>query len=84
MDEASGLDNFMNLKLDGIDVASTEGEDTLSSKLPPKGRLRFDYVATKRVPKEAKAQRHEVRTTLPLILASIAQHKSSSRNASRK
>ena len=61
MDEASGIDNFINLKLDGVEVAFTEGQDIQTWKLPAAGMLRFDYVATKRVPKEAKAQRHEVR-----------------------
>lgn len=60
MDEASGIDNFINLKLDGVEVAFTEGQDIQTWKLPAAGMLRFDYVATKRVPKEAKAQRHEV------------------------
>ena len=60
LDEASGLDNFMNLKLDGVEVAFAEGESISKWKLPPVGGLTFDYVATKRVPKEAKAQRQEV------------------------
>ena len=60
MDEASGMDNFINLKLDGVEVAFAEGQDILSWKPPLQGALHFDYVATKRVPKEAKAQRHEV------------------------
>ena len=61
MDEASGIDNFINLRLDGVEVAFSEGQDIRSWKPPREGLLRFDYVATKRVPKEAKAQRHEVR-----------------------
>ena len=60
MDEASGMDNFINLRLDGVEVAFSEGEDIRSWKPPSEGFLSFDYVATKRVPKEAKAQRHEV------------------------
>lgn len=61
MDEASGMDNFINLRLDGVEVAFFEEEDARSWRPPTVGFLSFDYVATKRVPKEAKAQRHEVR-----------------------
>ena len=57
MDEASGMDNFINVKCDGADVVC---DDLKAWKAPPRGRLTFDYVATKRVPKEAKAQREEV------------------------
>ena len=61
MDEASGIDNFINLKLDGAELVFAEGQDIQSWKPPTDpGVLRFDYVATKRVPKEAKAQRDEV------------------------
>jgi len=62
MDEASGIDNFINLKLDGVELAFKEGEDIQSwgAKPPPAGLLEFDYVSTKRVPKEAKPQREEV------------------------
>jgi len=60
MDEASGIDNFINLKLDGMEVTFSEGQDIQAWKPPPNGMLRFDYIATKRVPKEAKAQRQEV------------------------
>jgi Ran GTPase-activating protein (RanGAP) involved in mRNA processing and transport len=63
-DEASGIDNFINVKLDGTAVdlpLDPEGKPDIQKWTPPAtGVLLFDYVATKRVPKEAKPQRDEV------------------------
>ena len=60
MDEASGMDNFINLRLDGVEIAFCDAGDISSWNTPRSGVLSFDYVATKRVPKEAKPQRYEV------------------------
>jgi len=60
MDEASGIDNFINILYEGAPLKFAEGEDIQKWKVPASGLLMFDYVATKRVPKEAKAQRDEV------------------------
>ena len=64
MDEASGIDNFINVKLDGSAVdmpLDGEGKPDIQKWKPPeKGLLLFDYVSAKRVPKEAKPQRDEV------------------------
>jgi len=61
MDEASGMDNFINVRCDGRELPfEGEGNDIQAWKPPEAGVLSFDYVATKRVPKEAKAQRDEV------------------------
>jgi len=61
MDEASGMDNFINLKVDGAELTFGEGQDIQGWKAPPEAQMiTFDYVATKKVPKEAKAQREEV------------------------
>jgi Ran GTPase-activating protein (RanGAP) involved in mRNA processing and transport len=59
-DEASGLDNFLNVKCDGIPVVYAEGKDIQDWTPPSTGSLSFDYIATKRIPKEAKPQRDEV------------------------
>jgi len=58
-DEASGMDNFINIKFDGVAVKFEEGSDIQSWKPPESGTLAFDYVATKRVPGAAKKQREE-------------------------
>ena len=66
MDEASGIDNFINLRLNDEQLVFPEGEDLQTWKPPPISEqnpsniLKFDYVATKKVPKEAKPQRDEV------------------------
>ena len=60
MDEASGIDNFINVVCDGQAVDFGTDGDIQTWKAPAAGTLQFDYVATKRVPKEAKAQRDEV------------------------
>ena len=50
----------INLRLDGVELLFPEGEDIQQWKPPPTGVLRFDYVATKRVPPSVKPQRAEV------------------------
>ena len=50
MDEASGIDNFLNVTCDGKVVPFTEDEDIQAWKLPPKGTVCFDYVSGKKVP----------------------------------
>ena len=55
-DELSGLDNFINLKLDGLELAFPEGSDITAWKPPAGGTLRFDYISQKKVPKEAKPE----------------------------
>ena len=63
-DEASGLDNFINMKLDGKAVQvplDDNGDPDIHSWNPPAtGVLRFDYVSQKKAPREAKPQRDEV------------------------
>lgn len=60
MDEASGIDNFLNVTHNGKIVPFTEEEDIQAWKLPASGMCTFDYVSGKKVPKDARAQREEV------------------------
>jgi len=59
-DEASGIDNFLNVKLNGKEVVFGDGGDIQSWRLPAAGTLTYDYVSGKRVPRDARAQRDAV------------------------
>ena len=72
MDEASGIDNFLNVTHNGKIVPFTEEEDIQAWTLPPHGMACFDYVSGKRVPKDARAQRDEVFQSLKRELANPA------------
>jgi len=56
MDEATGDDNFLNIKYNG----KTIDLDIQEWAVAETGVLVFDYVSCKRVPKDARAQRDEV------------------------
>ena len=76
MDEASQMDNFLNVTVDGQPPGQLPGAaeefDIQAWKPPPAGTLRFDYVSTKRIPREAKAQREEVYESFRKELANPA------------
>ncbi|KAJ1627881.1 hypothetical protein T492DRAFT_168552 [Pavlovales sp. CCMP2436] len=59
-DEASGIDNFLNVRLGGKEVEFGEGKDIQDWSAPAAGVLTYDYVSGKRVPREARAQRDPV------------------------
>jgi len=56
MDEATGDDNFMNVRYNGKGIDG----DIQEWPVAETGVLNFDYVSCKRVPKDARAQRDEV------------------------
>lgn len=62
-DEASGIDNFLNVTLNGTPVAFADGEDIQTWTLPPQGMLAYDYVSGKRTPQEARPMRENVFST---------------------
>ena len=67
-DEKSNIENFINVKLNGKEIEGPKGADgeppaefDIQAWEPPaEGRLTFDYVEGKKVPKTARAQRDEV------------------------
>ena len=69
MDEASGIDTFLNVTHNGKIVPFTEEEDIQAWKLPASGMCTFDYISGKKVPKDARAQREEARRAPPRAAA---------------
>ena len=78
MDEASGIDNFLNVCHNGKLIPFTEEEDIQAWKYPVDatgrghGMCTFDYVSGKKVPKDARAQREEVFQSLKRELSNPA------------
>ena len=81
MDEASGIDNFLNVAHNGKPVPFTgEGNEPVPGTaadmqkwpVPEAGMCTFDYVSGKRVPKDAHAQRDEVFQSLKRELSNPA------------
>lgn len=69
-DEASGIDNFLNVALNGKPLELADGQELSDWKAPAQGTLTYDYVSGKRVPRDARAQRDTVFASFHRELAS--------------